>query len=156
MPLYYPTATKGEARWGFEWSWETMWWWWAVGSGGAKLWVWSEQYPKGAIILQAGFSLDLLPPAVSKENGLPAAQLGSTHSYCCFAQSTGADLPPPQQGAAESCWHGMPARSTVQPPPILRYQANGRQMRSWPLANNKNHLAELVCGVWLSCCSLTS
>lgn len=82
-----------------------MWWWWAVGSGGATLWVWSEQYPKGAIILQAELSPELLPPAVSKEGGFPVAQLGSTHSYCCFAQSTGADLPPPQQGAAESCWH---------------------------------------------------
>lgn len=76
-----------------------MGWWWAVGSGGTTLWVWSEQYPKGAIILQAGLSPELLPPAVSKEGGFPAAQLGSPHSYCCFAQSTGADLPPP-------CWHG--------------------------------------------------
>lgn len=38
-----------------------------VGGGkqGAKLWDWTQQSPEGATVLQAGFSLELLPPAVS-------------------------------------------------------------------------------------------
>lgn len=69
--------------------------WLVVGGGkqGAKLWDWTQQYPKGAIVLQAGFSLELLPPAVSEEGDLPAAQPGSIQiaafqiHWCWFSYS---------------------------------------------------------------------
>lgn len=61
----------------------------------AKLWDWTQQYPKVARVLQAGFSLELLPPAVSKEGDLPAAQPGSIQiaafqsHWCWFPYSLG-------------------------------------------------------------------
>lgn len=101
-------------------------WWWAVGRAAL---VWSEQYPKGVIISQAGLSLELLPPAVSKEGGLPVTQPGSSQIAAFHNQlvlnppplhpPSSPPLPPRSSWLPESCWDGMPARSSLQLPPIL-------------------------------------
>lgn len=87
-----------------------------VGGGklGAKLWDWTHQYPKGAIVLQTGLSLELLPPEVSKGGDLPAAQPGSIQivAFRCWFGARGSRLP-------ESCWDGMPTGYSVQLPLVL-------------------------------------
>lgn len=114
------------------------------GRWGAKLWVWSQHGPTGAIILQAGLSPKSLPSAVSKEGGLSCRptwlhSLGLllfTINWCLFPPT-----PPPREGAA-GCL--SPAGMGCLLGPLSsyhRFSVNGRQMRSRPLANNKHPLA---------------
>lgn len=98
------------------------------GKQGAKLWDWIQQYPRGAIVPLAGLFLELLPPAVSKEGELPAAQPDSIriaafgNPRCCL----------------------RPARFSVSFLTFSFTKRAGKQRRSRPLANNKHHLA----GLW--------
>lgn len=76
-----------------------MWRW--VVKQGAKLWDWTQQYPGGAIVPQAGLFLELLPPAVSKEGELPAAQPDSIR-IAAFRKEPSVLVPLRQRAAGEA------------------------------------------------------
>lgn len=110
----YPTAANGEAGRVLNGGGEQCG---RGGRWGAKLWVWSQQGPTGAIILQAGLSPKSLPSAVSKEGGLSCRPTW-LHSLGLLLFTINWCLSPPPPPARsswlpESCWDGMPARSSV-------------------------------------------
>lgn len=89
-----------------------------VGGGkqGAVFWVWTEQYPKGT---RTGRGSPW-SAYTSSEQGrrTSVAQPGSTHSACADCpMGRGSWLP-------ESYWDGLPAKSSVELPPILFFQVS--------------------------------
>lgn len=122
---------------GCEWNWETMWGW-RVGSRELSSGTGLSSTRRG-YSAQAGLSLELFPPAVSKEGDVPAAQPGSIQIAALEPWVLVLQLRLP-----ESCAHGMHSRLSGWLPPGLSYQVN------W---ETSKVMASRVCGVWLPSCS---